>query len=328
MLLLTIVKNDTSITELDFAFDNHLEFLSKVKYKKLILLSATINWEQLRKLKSTLNPFIFKITLYQAVRFGILPEPTIYVKKVKLTTNKYQLYKNFITTEIKANETFDEKIEKLKEDLTKQLNNTIENTLKTKEEDYLKELRKIYGNISSYTEQDKEQLLKESTEKANKIVYNDSNYSFLQLKLIGNKRKKFLEDIKMREFVNGNYFNRLKDKRTIFFLPTVEACQNLGNSISYKSGNKTNEKLLTQFNESTINYLTAKKILDRGMNCEDIEYGVVLSFDFGGNTLLQKFGRIIRGVAPKIIMFIVENSKEEKVFDKIMKSYGGKIQYI
>lgn len=143
----------------------------------------------------------------------------------------------------------------------------------------------------------------------------------------GNERKAFFQSVKTNWFISDNIFNRLKDKRTIFFLPDINDNKRLGNSVSSLESSKANNKVLEDFNNGKISYIVSKKILIRGVNLYNINFGYFGFIDMNGTSLIQSTARVLLGVAPNIIIPYVKNSKEEQVLERFLHNFKCTIKY-
>ena len=69
--------------------DKRMELLSKINIKYFIGLSATLTWKQKEKLKEVIGEFhVDKVSLNDAIDWGILPEPTVYFIGIELDNIK------------------------------------------------------------------------------------------------------------------------------------------------------------------------------------------------------------------------------------------------
>lgn len=142
----------------------------------------------------------------------------------------------------------------------------------------------------------------------------------------GGERKLFFEKIKMDWFEEEEIFNKFKNNRTIFFLPGIHESKKLGNSVSSLENIKTNNKILDNFNSGKINYIISKKILVRGVNVMNVNWGYFGILDLKGTNLIQSTARVLLGVAPNIIIPYIKGSKEEIVLNKFLKSFQCRIK--
>lgn len=241
--------------EADYSLHNYLDFTENSQYKKFFLLSGTTSVE-IDKLIKSYGFYKWTVSLKEALNWGILPLPTVYLKKIKPSYEEL-------------------------------------NKLKTAEKnvDYWKEQVKSKGD----------------------------NWSLLNLKRKGLERKKIYESIKENWFIKENIFNRLKEKRTIFFLPDIANSQSLGNSISSLNKKKDNDNLLASFNNKEVDYIISNKILVRGVNLENVDWGYFGILDLNGRSFKQAFARVLISLSPSVVIPFVENSKEEFVVYQFLK---------
>lgn len=144
----------------------------------------------------------------------------------------------------------------------------------------------------------------------------------------GNLRKQYFEKIKLEWFEKDNIFNRLKDKRTLFFLSDIKKSKELGNAVSSLETKKENIKILDQFNKGEISYIIAKNILERGVNVFDLNFAIFMTIKLKEKGLDQAFGRCLLGIAPNVIIPYCANTKEDKVIHDFLNKLKCEIQYI
>lgn len=161
-----------------------------------------------------------------------------------------------------------------------------------------------------------------------KVKEKGDNWSLLNLKRKGLERKKIYEEIKDKWFLEENIFERLKDKRTVFFLPNITNSQVLGNSISSLNSKKENDALLNAFNEQKESYIISNKILVRGVNLENVEWGYFGILDLNGRSFRQAFARVLISLSPSVVIPFVENSKEEFVIYNFLKENNIQPKYL
>jgi superfamily II DNA or RNA helicase len=245
--------------EADLSSSAHIKGFQNIKSKKIILLTATMDTDTLMLYNEYKKFYKWSIDIKTAIKFGILPKPTIYVKRI--------------------------------------IPNKIED----------KQLEKINSAIKNYYE------------KGNTFM----------CKREGLKRKQLFEQIKMNWFEKDKIFERLKTKRTIFFLPDIKKSALLGNSVSSLENKKENQRLLEDYNNGIIDYLISNKILIRGVSLFNVKYAVIISLDLKvGGTTTQKFGRVLLDNASSVIFAYVANTKEEVVVNKFIESLDGEIKYL
>jgi superfamily II DNA or RNA helicase len=214
------------------------------------MLSATISEEQEKLIKEKLDIFTHNITMYQAILWGILPKPTVYLKIITPDKN----YQNKI--------------------------------------DYLN--------------------------KQIKDFYEKGNYFMAKRK--GLDRKLLFENIKMNWFEKESIFQRLKNKRCLFFLPDIKKSKELGNSVSSLENKKTNNKLLNDFNTEVVCYIISNRILVRGVNMIDVKWCYIGMIDLKGSSLIQSFSRVLLSTSSNILISCVAGTKEYDVLMKFFKT--------
>lgn len=244
--------------EADVSVETRIKYLENCTYKKVVLISATMEKPQEDLYNSKLNFFKWEISLNKAITWNILPKPIIYLKRL-IPDKKEQL-----------------------------------------------ELDNINKKIKSF--------------------YDKGNV--FMSKKTGLERKSIYNKIKLKWFFEENIFDRLKDKRTLFFLPNIKESEKLGNSVSSLESNKKNNELLEKFNNLEISYIISNKILIRGVSMYDIKFALILALDLKRGVLDQKFGRILLDKASSVILPFVANSKEEKLIEDFVKSLPCEIKWM
>ena len=292
--------------EVDHSINNHIAYLSKCTYSHVYFLTATINQDQESKLRQ-IDYFKWSISSSQAMDWQILPLPTVYLKPIIMSP-----------VQLKELQKMEERMERLKEEsLEKGWYKLV--LLKGKKlEDRIKKLEyelklKWKEILKLYPDSDKENAL---------------TWEGLKVLKKGGERKKFFENIKMQWFEENGVFNRLKEKRTIFFLPDITDNKKLGNAVSSLEDSKTNTKILDNFNSGKIDYIISKKILVRGVNVINVNWGYFGVIDLNGTSLTQSTARVLLGISPYIFIPFVKGTKEEQVIIKFLKSFKCTVEYL
>ncbi len=163
----------------------------------------------------------------------------------------------------------------------------------------------------------------EDLDKLIKSYYEKGNTFMCKRK--GLDRKKLYEEIKMKWFEDDNLFERLKNKRTIFFLPDIKKSQLLGNAVSSLESKKENKQILDDYNNKITNYIISNKILIRGVSLYDVKFALILTLDLKGGTTVQKTGRVLLDNESSIIFVYVANTREETVVLDFIKKLNAEI---
>ncbi len=290
--------------EFDVSFENHISFMDKCKWKKYVLLSATSTFEQQTKLRK-LGFFKWVVTLAQAISWQILPAPTVWLKRLTIDS-KFQKQLTKIEDEIAY---WKEKADE---------NGWTENRPFNEKEIAI--YRKKYGdNKGLLTKEQVKAYIAKNGKEPYYLTKKVPTWDAIQVNQRGLARKALYEEIKYKWFKDENIFQRLSDKRTIFFLPDINLSKELGNSISSLESSKENKALLEAFNSESIQFLISNKILVRGVNLYNINWGYFGRIDLNGGALEQSLARVLLGVAPSVVIPFVAYSKEQTVLFKFLE---------
>lgn len=280
--------------------DLRLDIISELKADNIVLLSATLPDQTVRAISDIFGEFaIHRVTLKQAIKWGILPEPKVYLIPLTLDdTDPHCIIREEwgkkelrVTHKCKFNERWE----------------------------YLKNKEK-YPNITleiACTERQKYDYLSEQFEYWRKRFLS-TRQEFIKNKWlqIGSKRKRFLGEIK----TNSVYtlIQKLKKKRFICFCTSIEQAEILGGKNSIHSKKDNSLSIIDKFNTKRINNLFAVGMLQEGQNLTNIEAGIIVQLDGQERPFIQKFGRSLRAEDPIQFIFYYKDTRDSEYLKNIL----------
>lgn len=287
--------------------DLRMDILSELKGENIILLSATLPDNVIQTVNRIFGEFIIsKITLKEAIKWQILPEPKIYLMPLTLNNT----YSNCIITE-----EWGEKEKRI--------------TYKCKFHErweYLRNRHK-YSDVTLKiycTEQQKYNYLTDQFEYWRNQFFK-TRQEFIKNKWlqIGSKRKRFLGELKTSAV--HALLHKIQNKRFICFCVSIEQAEILGGQNAIHSKKEGSLRVIDKFNTKEINNIFAVGMLQEGQNLIDIEVGIITQLDGQERAFIQKFGRSLRAVDPIQFIFYYKNTRDEEylrnALEEIDKNY-------
>ena len=281
--------------------DLRLDILKTISAKKILGLSATLK----RDLKDVLALYfgrfvISRITLEDAIDNEWLPEPKIYLIPL------------FLDTKL-GTETY------IKEWGTKAKRVEIHCYYKDRWK-FLKN-KTLYPNVKlvmTCTSWEKYVALCEEISFWEKKYYATNN-PVLKNKwlLLSSQRKTYLGGLKTdkaKTLLNALDAN---NTRYICFCTNIEQAEALNSANCIHSEKKSEvDKIVKNFNEGNINSLYAIGMAQEGMNLKDIESEVIIQLDNSERSTIQRWGRAMRAIEPKIYIFYFKSTRDEEYLKK------------
>jgi len=275
-----------------------LELLKPLVLKRVIALSATIPYTKSKLLSKLANFYEYHISTSEAISWGILPNPIIYVHNTILDdTNKYLTY-----IKIKGNN----KIKILK---------SCEFRERFK---FLKQYKNLELHIKC-TEVEYYNLLTEDLNYWKKLYFKiRKQFAKQKFLLLGIRRKRFVASCKTKlaESIIKSFHSNY---RYIVFTNSIEQCEKLGNNIIH-SKVKNKSKIIEDFQNKKTNSLFAVNMLKESMNFNDINSGLLIQVDSEELTFIQTLGRILRSVTPEFHLIITKDTMDEKYFSNVINN--------
>jgi len=285
------------------ASELRLDHLSSIKANKIVTLTATLNVEKKLLIEGLFGNFTtFHISLRQAIDWGIIPEPKVFI--IPLELNK-----------IDMNCVIEQSWGKAKERVTIECNFLDRWT-------YLKD-KDTYPNVKLLMKCTEWQKNSHYNEQSNywKQMYMRTRQEFQKVKwlLSGVERKRFLGNIKSDKV--KPFINALSDKRFICFCASIEQCEYLGgdNAIHSKMTEGTPAESIEAFNSYELDNLFVVGMLQEGQNLNGIEAGIIIQLDNEDLPFIQKSGRALRAKEPILFVFYYKGTRDEEYLAKIIK---------
>ena len=284
------------------------EYLSTIKIEKVIGLSATLEPIQVENFIKVIfgdnsnSYYHSKITLKEAIKAKIIPEPDIYL--IPLELNNTLLTETIteswgsVSKRIPITCTYKD-MWAYKKNKLKYPNVTLTiRCAQSQKDEYYNNIIDYYKNrfMRNYQEADKQRWLR-----------------------YGNLRKLYLGNIKTKDTLK--LISKLQGKRFICFCSNIEQAELLGNdkAIHSKNTSKTNSKILSKFQNKDINDLYCVGMLTEGQNLKDIDAGIIVQLDGKERPFIQKSGRILRSENPIQFIFYFKGTKDEEYLNNILE---------
>jgi len=270
-----------------------LEAIQEINHKYLVGLSATVGYSSSRLLRDYLGEFRkYKISLNTAIENKFVPEPKFYLHSVEAD--------RLIPME----------------SIVMKRNKASDKTMMCNYSDYKRIMfnKRFSGlNLSiCCTQKQAIEYYDSQIEYYKEQVKLHPEKSWIQFKLnrLGLNRKNYLSSIKTKYIFQ---FLQTFNKRYICFCNDIKQIEDLTDSrYSVHSKKKNNDVVLDNFNKGIIDKIFAAKMMQEGMNLEDIEASVVAQLDTTSRTFIQKTGRSLRSkTTPEIHIFYVKDSSDE-----------------
>ena len=143
---------------------------------------------------------------------------------------------------------------------------------------------------------------------------------------IASNRKKFLAEVKTQYVAALVSEFRISKSRFICFTGSIKQVQELGSksAVHSKNGNEKNQELIDCFNRLECDELFAVKMLREGVNLTQIEKGIITQLDSGIGSFFQMLGRCLRYEFPEMHLLVIQNTQDQVYFDKSMKGFNEK----
>ena len=294
--------------------DLRLDIIDNIQFDKMLLLSATLGEPLKQYLSGMFNTQIksYKITLQQAIDWGILPKPKIYL--IPLTLNTTNVSEKIIE-------------EWGKVPLRKRYKCTYQERW-----EYIKNKKK-YPNVIleiSCTPYQKYTYLTEKFEYFKKFYFRNRSEAIKNKWLqLGSQRKRFMSELKTP--IVKKFLKVVTNNRYICYCGSIEQADILGKNNSIHSKKDNSAEIIDKFNNKEINNLFAVGMLQEGQNLNDIEVGIIVQLDGQERSFIQKFGRSLRAEDPTQYIFYYKNTRDteylQNVLEGINESYIQELNY-
>ena len=289
--------------------DKRKDIISTISSKNNILLTATIDNDQLFSLKNMFHKLYRNhISLRMAIDWGIIPAPEINLIPVELKSSGYTeiltINKGLKDKRIKKECHYNDRWKILKQ--YKDIELSVKCT----------QLQKY----SWYEEQmeywKKQYFIGRKAWQKNK---------WLQL---GSERKRFLAEIKTPYAIGIVTKLRRDKKRFICFTGSINQSEILGsdNNVVH-SKNNNNQQIIDLFNREQKSSLFAVNMLQEGVNLKNIEVGVIVQLDGKLRSYTQRAGRIFRANKPIQYIIYVKNTRDQEFLENAISDLKSFIYY-
>lgn len=266
----------------------------------IFLLSATLPYSKQDEIEDIFGRFtISTVTLKEAIKKEILPDPTIYVIGMNMDNSKAD-------QEIKVGKG--------------------SNLPEVKWENRMGCITKKIPCIIKCTQWQK-YLHLTSTMDYWKGRYEFSRNEFHHTMWVngGSQRKRFLGECKTE--VAKELLNHIsKRRKLVCFCASVPQANEISstNTISSKKTDKYNKAVINSFNKGYISRIYAVGMITEGMNLADIEAGIIIQLDGKERLFIQKVGRALRAKSPIVCIFYYKNTQDETYLRKALENVDEK----
>ena len=281
--------------------DLRMGVLTELHAKNIILLSATLPDQVMQAVTEVFGEFVTsKVTLKEAIEWGILPQPKVYLIPLTLDSTypnctiieEWGKKEKRVTYKCK----FHERWEYLR-NKNKYPNVTLEISCTQQQKyDYLSDQFEYWRNQFFITRQE--------------FIKN----KWLQ---VGSKRKRFLGESKTDAI--RLLLHKIQDKRFICFCTSIEQAELLGGKNAIHSKKDNSFDIINDFNTKKIDNLFAVGMLQEGQNLTDIEAGVIVQLDGQERAFVQKFGRSLRATDPVQFIFYYKDTRDTEYLENVLE---------
>lgn len=281
--------------------DLRLDVLTGIQAQNIILLSATLPDQVMQAVSEVFGKFVTsKITLKEAIEWGILPQPKVYLIPLTLDNT----YPNCTIIE----------------EWGKKEKRIIYKCKFHERWEYVRNKNK-YPNVKleiACTQQQKYDYLSDQFEYWRSQFFR-TRQEFIKNKWlqVGSKRKRFLGESKTD--VVRLLLHKIRDKRFICFCTSIEQAELLGGKNAIHSKKDNSFDIIDNFNTKKIDNLFAVGMLQEGQNLTDIEVGIIVQLDGQERAFVQKFGRSLRATDPIQFIFYYKNTRDTEYLENVLE---------
>lgn len=141
------------------------------------------------------------------------------------------------------------------------------------------------------------------------------------------KRKKFIQNHPHKLEVARKILDARKDKKCITFCATIKDAEKLSQKNEFvlhsKQSKKTNEQVISKFNQSSTGVLHSSKAANQGLDIKGLSVEIILSTDSSKITKTQRIGRTIRfeeNKVAEVFTLVLKNTVDEKWYANSLSS--------
>lgn len=241
--------------------------------------------------------FLKKISVRQAINQEVLPDPKVYLMRMKLdNTVADQLIEQ--NTDIKA-----EPVEVAWRDRFKYFGRRdVRYNIRCTQQQYLE-------NLNSSIDYYRKDFMKNRKPAV-------KNY-WLRL---CSQRLNYLSTLK--EDLVRFMLSKLGDERSVVFCSSIEQSQRVcAYSINSKETGSA-QLLLDRFNNGEINQISTCNMLNEGVNLVNCRYGIYVALNSSEVLIKQKLGRLLRHANPVLMIPFYVGTREEEIVKEMVQDYS------
>lgn len=286
--------------------EKRMEVVATMNAESVYILSATLSSSKIQMAEELFKKrFITStVTLKEAIKKEVLPDPKVYVIGMDLDTESN-------TEEIVIG--------------------SISNPPIVRWEDRGKYIYKSRPCIIRCTERQKYIFYTDSMEYWKRRYQASHNeYQHNIWKNLGSKRKRYLGELKTNK-VKELISLLPKRRRFVCFCTSIAQAELLkaSNTISSKKPDKLNQKIIKAFNDGLIRQIFAVGMITEGMNLTDIQAGIIVQLDGKERLFIQKAGRVMRADSPAIYIFYYKDTQDEVYLKQALENIDHKfVQHV
>jgi len=303
-------KANLVLDECHHVSDNRLNSIQGINSTKVVSLSATVDDKIKAKLNLIHPIYEYNIPVSEAIQYGILPEPNLYVVYFELDNiNKTRVFvkKKGRDSLATAHTAFYDTYINVLKDLKK---NKVDN----------------YRVLICCTELEYYQLLSQEVDYWKECYYKSQESWHKTLWLRKSlERKKFLAQIKaplVKKIIDVVKHN---NNRFICFTGSIDQARELSiyGRTNKKVGRKpmsqyvcsqhsstTNNRIIDSFNKKKIDSIYAVEMLRESVTLTDINAGIITQLDSGQLSFVQMLGRTFRSSNPILFVTVADGTKD------------------
>ena len=281
--------------------DLRMDVLTELHAQNIILLSATLPDQVMQAVTEVFGEFVTsKVTLKEAIEWGILPQPKVYLIPLTLDSTypnctiieEWGKKEKRVTYKCKFHERWE----------------------------YVRNKNK-YPNVTleiSCTQQQKYDYLSDQFEYWRSQFFR-TRQEFIKNKWlqVGSQRKRFLGESKTDAV--RLLLHKIQNKRFICFCTSIEQAELLGGKNAIHSKKDNSLDIIDDFNTKKIDNLFAVGMLQEGQNLTDIEAGVIVQLDGQERAFVQKFGRSLRATDPIQFIFYYKDTRDTEYLENVLE---------
>ena len=286
--------------------EKRMDIIKTIQSSYVYLLSATLPSFKIEEMEEIYGKFTTStVTLKDAIKNDILPDPRIYVIELSLDDKKS-----------------DQEIAIGKPD---------RNAPIVKWEDRNKYVFRNTPCIIKCTQKQKYDFLTSRMEYwKSRYQMSHNEYQKNQWVSLGSQRKRFIGELKT-DYVRNLIDTFPRKRRFVCFCATVAQANLLSeeNTISSKRPSQLNQAIIDAFNKKKLSQIYAVGMITEGMNLTKIEAGIITQLDGKERLFIQKAGRVLRADDPVAYIFYYKNTQDEVYLKNALENIDEKyVKYI